>query len=139
MVILVNLMILANLVILGIRVILVNLVILVNMVILVNLVNWVILVNRVIPVNLVNLVIPFNLVILVNMVVLVNVVMYSYHHLFKIYSAYFKLLLKLYLFYCIFVYLNVRYWHTLFLRSSYHHLSKNIAQVVLLCLFDRSR
>ena len=51
-----------------------------------------------------------------------------------------KLWPKLYLCICVlvFVYLNVRHLGTLFLRSSYHYLFKNIAHVRSICNFDRS-
>ena len=47
---------------------------------------------------------------------------------------------KLYLCICVvvFVYLRVRHSGTLFLRSSYHYLFKNIAHVRSICNFDRS-
>ena len=38
----------------------------------------------------------------------------------------------------VFVYLHVRHLGTLFLRSSYHYLFKNIAHVRSICNFDRS-
>ena len=37
---------------------------------------------------------------------------------------------------CVFVYLHVRHWGILFLRSSYHYLFKNIAHVRSICKFD---
>ena len=45
-----------------------------------------------------------------------------------------------YLSICVFVimYLHIRYLGTSFLKSSYHHLFKNIAHVVPMCNFDRS-
>merc|ERR1711963_941594 len=37
----------------------------------------------------------------------------------------------------VFVYLQVRHQGTLFLRSSYHYLFKNIAHVMSICNFDQ--
>ena len=54
--------------------------------------------------------------------------------------VYMQLWPMLYLCICVFVfvYLHVRRLGTLFLRSLYHHLFKNIAHVRSMCNFDRS-